>query len=227
MPPGRTRTVPSPPVRASNGASGLLALDAYLLFFAVVLGVNLLPAFGPPTWSIIALFAFSGEIELLPLVGLGALAAATGRFGLGHATRALGTRFLSARLRANLDAARQALERRRRSGILALGLFALSPVPSAQLFEAAGLARLPLLPFTVAFFAGRIVSYSIYGLTARELGSTDMGEVLREELTSPLGIALQVAMLVALVLLARIDWRKRLGLGPEDVEGEAKEGGAP
>ena len=183
-------------------------MDAYLLFFVVVLGVNLLPAFGPPTWSIIALFAFSGEIELLPLV-------------------ALGTRFLSARLRANLDAARQALERRRRSGILALGLFALSPVPSAQLFEAAGLARLPLLPFTVAFFAGRIVSYSIYGLTARELGSTDMGEVLREELTSPLGIALQVAMLVALVLLARIDWRKRLGLGPEDAEGKAKEGGAP
>ena len=106
----------------------------------------------------------------------------------------------------------EALEKRRRNSLLALGLFALSPVPSAQLFEAAGLTRLRLLPFTAAFFAGRIVSYSIYGYTAQVIRSTNMGEVLREGLGSPFGIAIQVAMLAALVLLARIDWRKRFGL---------------
>ena len=190
-------------------------MEAYLLFFALVLGVNLLPAFGPPTWSIIALYAFNSDMALAPLVGLAALAAATGRFLLAHATRALGTRYLSAKTHANLAAARQALERRRRNSLLALGLFALSPVPSAQLFEAAGLARLKLLPFTAAFFAGRVVSYTIYGLTAQGIRSTSMGEVLREELSSPLGIALQVAMLGALVLLARIDWSRRLGLEGE------------
>ena len=83
-------------------------------------------------------------------------------------------------------------------------------MPSAQLFEAAGLARLPLLPFTAAFFAGRIVSYTIYGLTAKTIRATSLGEVLREAISSPLGIALQVAMLGALVLLARIDWSKHL-----------------
>ena len=185
-------------------------MEVYFLFFLLVLGVNLLPAFGPPTWSIIALYAFNSDVELVPLVGLGALAAATGRYLLGHATRALGTRFLSEATKANLAAARRALEERRRNGLLALGLFALSPLPSAQLFEAAGLARLPLLPFTAAFFAGRIVSYSIYGLTAQTIRSTSLGDVLREEIGSPLGIALQIAMLAGLVLLARIDWRKHL-----------------
>ncbi|WP_010408629.1 hypothetical protein [Citromicrobium sp. JLT1363] len=185
-------------------------MEEYLIFFALVLGVNMLPAFGPPTWSIIALYAFNSDLSLAALVGTGALAAASGRFLLGHATRALGTRFLPAKTKANLAAARRALEERRRGGLLALGLFALSPVPSAQLFEAAGLARLPLLPFTAAFFAGRIVSYSIYGLTAKTIRATSLGDVLREAVSSPLGIALQVAMLGALVLLARIDWSKHL-----------------
>ncbi len=183
----------------------------YLIVFAVVLGVNLMPAFGPPTWSIIALYAFNTELDLAPLVGTAAVAAATGRFALGYATRALGTRFLSDRIKRNLAAAREAMERRRRNGILALGLFALSPVPSAQLFEAAGLARLPLLPFTLAFFAGRIVSYTIYGLTAQGIRSTTIGGVLREGLSSPSGIALQITMLAGLVFLARIDWAKRWG----------------
>ncbi|WP_284126247.1 hypothetical protein [Parerythrobacter aestuarii] len=195
-------------------------MTEYLLFFALVLGVNLQPAFGPPTWSIIALYAFNTELELPALVGLGAVAAASGRFLLAHATRALGTRFLSTRVHANLAAARQALERRQRNTLLALGLFALSPVPSAQLFEAAGLAQLRLVPFTAAFFAGRLVSYTLYGITAQGIRSTSMGEVLREELSSPLGIALQVAMLAALVLLARIDWHRRLGLDG----GDGKEG---
>lgn len=184
----------------------------YLVFFALVLGVNLMPAFGPPTWSIIALYTLNSDLELAPLVLTAAVAAATGRFLLALATRALGTRFLSDKTHANLAVAREALEQRRRNSMLALGLFALSPVPSAQLFEAAGLAKLRLLPFTAAFFAGRLVSYTIYGLTAQGIRSTSLGEVLREELSSPLGIAIQVAMLAALVLLARIDWRKRLGL---------------
>ncbi|MBD59960.1 MAG: hypothetical protein CL808_07565 [Citromicrobium sp.] len=194
----------------------------YLIFFAIVLGVNLLPAFGPPTWSIIALYAFNSDLGLAPMVGLAALAAATGRFVLGHATRALGTRFLSAKTHANLAAARRALEKRRRNNLLALGIFALSPLPSAQLFEAAGLARLPLLPFTAAFFAGRFVSYTIYGLTAQTIRSTSMGEVLREEFASPLGIAVQVVMLGGLVLLTKIDWRKHLArYGEENGENSA------
>ena len=51
-------------------------MEEYLIFFALVLGVNMLPAFGPPTWSIIALYAFNSDLSLAALVGTGALAAA-------------------------------------------------------------------------------------------------------------------------------------------------------
>lgn len=182
---------------------------AYLILFAIVLGVNLMPAFGPPTWSIIVLYGINTDLPVAPLVLVAASAAALGRYLLAHGFRLLGHR-LPAKTRRNLVAAREALERRKRNMILGLGLFALSPLPSAQLFEAAGLAGVRLLGFTAAFFAGRIVSYSIYALTAEQVRDTSIGEAFRRNLTSPWGIALQLGMLALLVAFSQIDWERHL-----------------
>ena len=184
-------------------------MTEYLILFAIVLGVNLMPAFGPPTWSIIVLYGFNSELPLPAIVGIGAVAAALGRFGLAHGTRLLRP-WLSDKTRRNLAAAREALEANKRRGMLALGLFALSPVPSAQLFEAAGLAGVRLLPFTLAFFAGRLVSYSIYAGGANAAEHLTVAQTFRDSLTSPLGIGLQVVMLAGLVALARVDWARLL-----------------
>ena len=181
----------------------------YLILFAIVLGVNLMPAFGPPTWSIIVLFGFNSDLPVPAIVGTGAAAAALGRYALAHGTRLL-RHWMSDKTRRNLAAAKEALEKNRRRGFLALGLFALSPVPSAQLFEAAGLAGVRLLPFTLAFFAGRLVSYSIYAGGAKAVEHLTIGDTFRDSLTSPLGIGLQVLMLAGLVVLAKVDWAKVL-----------------
>jgi len=183
-----------------------------LTLFAIVLGVNLLPAFGPPTWAILVLYVLNTDIHPGLLIPVAATAAASGRLLLALAFRLLGNR-LPKKYRDNLDAARAALEKNRRNAILALGLFALSPVPSAQLFEAAGLAGVRLLPFTIAFFLGRTISYSLYVFTAAGLKATSLGDTFREAITSPWGIALQVAMLIGLFLLARLPWAKWLGGG--------------
>jgi uncharacterized membrane protein YdjX (TVP38/TMEM64 family) len=188
-------------------------VSSYVVLFLIVLGVNLMPAFGPPTWSIIVLFGLGSTMPTAAIILTGALAAASGRFALAHAFRLLGKR-VPERIRLNLAAAREALERNKRSGIFALGLFALSPLPSAQLFEAAGLARVRLAGFTVAFFAGRLVSYSIYAFTAKGIQKTSLGDALLAGLTSPVSIALQLLMIAGLVALTRIDWQKRLGANP-------------
>lgn len=181
-----------------------------LTLFAIVLGVNLMPAFGPPTWAVLVLYVLNTDVHPALLIPAAALAAASGRLLLASAFRLLGKR-LPERYRRNLAAARAALEKNRRNAILALGLFALSPVPSAQLFEAAGLAGVRLLPFTLAFFLGRTISYSIYVFTAAGLKATSLGDAFRDAVASPWGIALQLVMLAGLVLLARIDWAKWLG----------------
>lgn len=171
-----------------------------------------MPAFGPPTWSIIVLYGLGTQMPTVAIILTGALAAALGRFALAHAFRLLGCR-IPERIRGNLAAAREALERNTRGGLLALGLFALSPLPSAQLFEAAGLARVRLVGFTAAFFAGRLVSYSIYAVSAKSIRKSSIGDQFLETFTSPTSIVVQVFMIAALVALMRVDWRKRLGGG--------------
>lgn len=177
--------------------------------FGLVLVINLVPAFGPPTWSVIVLFGFNSDLPLAPTVVVGAAAAALGRFLLATSFRALGNR-LSPKIRGNLNALCQLFERKKRNGIIALGLFALSPLPSAQLFEAAGLARIRLAPFTIAFFAGRLVSYTIYAGTAHELHHTSIGKTLTGGVSSLASISIQLAMIAALVILTRIDWKSYL-----------------
>ncbi len=186
-----------------------------LLLFAIVFGVNLLPAFGPPTWSIIVIYGLNSHLPVAMLVVVAALAAALGRFLLAHGFRLLRGR-IPAKMKRNLEAAGLAIERRKRHSLLALGLFALSPLPSAQLFEAAGLSGVRLLPFTAAFFVGRLVSYSIYAATAKGIQGTTLAATLRHTLTSPTGIAMQVGMIVLLVVVAQVDWEKRLGSGAKN-----------
>ena len=126
-------------------------MSAYFILFAIVLGVNLLPAFGPPTWTIIVAYGLSSHMPLAALVTIGAVASALGRFSLAHAFRALRAHIPAKTVR-NLSAAEKALDRRKHHSLFALGLFALSPLPSAQLFEAAGLIEVGLVKFTAAFF---------------------------------------------------------------------------
>ena len=195
----------------------------YLTLFAIVFGVNLLPAFGPPTWSIIVFFQLNNDLPVWAVVAVAASASVLGRLCLAYGARLFADQ-LPQRFQDNLDAAREAIQRRRHNLWIGLGLFALSPLPSGQLFMAVGLARIPLLGFTLAFFAGRIVSYSLYAQGARSIRSSDLGEMFADGFTSPWGIALQLVMLAGLVALTSIDWAKRLGRGEAAANPEGDEG---
>lgn len=184
-------------------------MEQYFILFLIVLGVNLLPAFGPPTWSILVVYRLNSDMPTWLLVLIGATAAATGRYLLARAFWLL-RNHLSEKTRNNLEAAREALERRKRNTIIALGLFAMSPIPSAQLFEAAGLAGVRLLGFTAAFFAGRLLSYTVYAYTAGRIRETSMGQALQGGFSNPVIIALQVTMIALLILMTRINWAKLL-----------------
>ena len=185
-------------------------MNQFILLFVIVLGVNLIPAFGPPTWAVIVVYGLSTKIPVVPLVFISAVAAALGRFALAHAFRLLRTK-VSAKMRRNLAGARKALEKHKHGTLVGLGLFALSPLPSAQLFEAAGLTGVRLIKFTAAFFVGRIVTYSVYVGTAKSIAKASMGSAFRHSLTSPVGIGLQIVMMGLLVALTQIDWEKHLG----------------
>ena len=158
--------------------------------------------------GVLVFFRLNSDLAAVPLVLFGALAAASGRLVLAMASRRFRSRFSKQRLESP-EAAEHALGGSRGKALAGLGLFALSPVPSAQLFVAAGLLSVPLVPLTAAFFAGRLVSYSLY-VGAASAAKENFGSVLTDAFTSPLGVALQVLKLLLLVLLVRIDWARLL-----------------
>jgi uncharacterized membrane protein YdjX (TVP38/TMEM64 family) len=180
----------------------------YLALFGIVLGINLLPAFGPPTWAVLVFMRLHWHLNPVALVLLGALAAMTGRYLLARGARHFKGR-LSGGVRDNLEGARTLIERKRVGAMALFGLFVVSPLPSAQLFVAAGLLDLPLVPLTLAFFLGRLVSYSIY-VSVATLADKQLGRVVGQLFGSPWSIALQVVLLVAVCLLPLVNWRRFL-----------------
>lgn len=181
-----------------------------LLFLAlVVLGFNLMPAFAPPTWTALVFFRLNTELQPLEIVLVGALCAGTGRYLLGRGT-GLFRNHIGIKSRENLQAAEQVLTRNTSRKLMTLGLFIVSPLPSAQLFEAAGLIGVKLLPLTIAFFSGRIFTYSFYVYGASEFKTSALGELIIKEFSSAWAIGFQLLMIGGLVLLTRIDWKKYL-----------------
>jgi membrane protein YqaA with SNARE-associated domain len=179
----------------------------------VVLLFNLMPAFAPPTWAVLVLFSLNTELHPIVIVAVGAVFAGTGRYLLARATGLFRNRISNKSL-ANLEAAQSLLTENTSRKVLTIGLFVLSPLPSAQLFEAAGLMGVRLLPLTLAFFSGRLVTYNFYVFGASELKTHGIGELITKEFKSVWAILFQVLMITAVVLLTRINWKKYLPTKP-------------
>lgn len=179
----------------------------YLALFALVFSINLLPAFAPPTWIILVFYKLNTGLNTFAIITLGVLASSSGRYVL-----ALGTRKLRGRLNPkhveNLERVRSSLSRGGRGVILYFVFFVISPLPSAQIFEAAGLMNAALIPITLAFMIGRTVSYSVSVVGASTLKDHAMGHLLLQSIKSPWGIALQIICLLAIYALLKIDWFK-------------------
>ena len=175
------------------------------LLVLIVFAIHLAPAFTPPTWPLIVLYSLRTPLPLPLLVVAAALAAGRGRYVLARLSNLLAHRF-PAKTRRNLDAAHQLIEQHRAGRAVGLALFALTPVPSAQLFEAAGLAGVRLWPCTAMFVIGRIGFYALYASAARQVQASGMFD----KFGSPVAIAIQIAVIIALVLLTRVDWSRWL-----------------
>ena len=167
--------------------------------------INLLPAFGPPTWALLVFARFQWpDVPPAALIVGGALAATSGRLVLAVGTRKLSGR-LSPERRANLEALGRTLSKSKTGVVASLAVFVFSPLPSAQLFMAAGLAKVPLIPLGSAFFIGRAVSYTFY-VTAATAAEETVRRLLNYGEISPSAIVIQLAGLAALILMIKMDW---------------------
>lgn len=178
----------------------------YLLVIAVVFVVNVVPAFAPPTWIVLVYFSITQDLNPVALIVLGVLSAASGRYILASYFRKFRNRFPKSYVR-NVENAGTHLTKSSAHLSALFALFFVSPLSSAQLFEAAGIMKnIALKPITLAFAVGRLATYSIYVLGAHAAQQTSLGQIMTKEIASPQAIAIQVLMVIALVGLGMVKW---------------------
>jgi uncharacterized membrane protein YdjX (TVP38/TMEM64 family) len=177
--------------------------------------------FGPPVWTVLVFAKFRWDLNPVALVVLGASVSACGRYSIARGAAKL-QRFVPKRARENLEAAHRLLQGHQRGIFALLAVFVISPVPSGQLFVAAGLLRMQLWLITTAYFFGRIVSYAIY-VGAASVAEYSAGDVLKKMWGEPWVIAIQVVLAAAIVALPFIPWQRQIGTSatippsPEDL----------
>lgn len=185
-------------------------MEIYLVAVVAIIFLNALPAFAPPTWMALVFFLLHYDANPIALVFLGVLSATAGRAILAWYFRRF-AHLVPTKFSKNMEYAGKYLEAEPGKRFAILALFLISPVSSAQLFEAAGLMKtIKLRPLLIAFAAGRTISYSTYVTGAAAIAATNFGEILIHELKSPWAIGVQIVMIAGLIALGSIDWKSKL-----------------
>jgi len=125
--------------------------------------INVVPAFMPPTWMLLSFIGYNFHLSnyhLAILAILAAVAATSGRIVLAlFSKKVIRNKILGENTRQNIDVLKQNLEKGKFFASSFFALYALSPLPSGQLFLAYGLTDLKLIIAVIPFFIGRIISY--------------------------------------------------------------------
>lgn len=185
-------------------------MEIYLLALLAIIALNTIPAFAPPTWMLLVFLLINYDLNPIALVIIGVLSATAGRAILAWYFRKF-SHLVPSKFATNMEYAGRYIESRPDRRYAVLALFLISPISSAQLFEAAGMMKtIKVKPLLAAFALGRTFSYSTYVTGAVALAATSFGEVLITEIRSPLAIGIQLAMIAGFVILGLIDWKSKL-----------------
>lgn len=182
-----------------------------ILLFLLVYLLNLIPAFAPPTWMVFSFIGFRYPEHQGTLLALaGACAATLGRVTLAKLSHVIvRRRFLSEGTRANIDAIREHLERRRKLTFSVFLFYALTPLPSNYLFIAYGLTGMGLPLIALPFFLGRLASYRLWSLTASTVArNVNFESTEALPYLSAYFVVSQILLLLLIYAFTKVDWRR-------------------
>jgi len=180
----------------------------FLIIFLVVLVLNVIPVFAPPTWTVLSFIAIRLNPNIIVLALIGAIAATLGRIVLARlSTIIVRQRFLSRGAKENIDAVKTRLESNRKLTFTLFLFYAFSPLPSNHLFIAYGLTALKLKLIAIPFLIGRVVSYTFWAFTASRVARVLSDESMAtKSFFSYYFIVSQLFGLVVIYVFTKIDW---------------------
>jgi hypothetical protein len=180
-------------------------------WFAAALGIifliNLSPGFMPSSWMVMAFFHIKFGLPLVPLCVAGALVSGAGPLCLAKGSDWITERFFPKK-KEDLRTLGEYLERRRGLIVGFVTVYSLLPLPTNNLFLAAGMTRVNLAYVLGGFYAARIPAdlFWVWTTNATFRGLDDVfaksGNII--------AIVLQTGALLSVGLLYFLPWGKWL-----------------
>ena len=185
------------------------SLVTFALIFLIIFVMNVVPAFAPPTWTVLSYIAVRYQRNVVLLAVVGAAAATMGRLALARlSNRLIRGKLLGERTKANVDTIRIQLEGRKKLTAGLLLFYAFSPLPSNHVFIAYGLTAMDLRIIAAPFFIGRLASYSFWALTSSTIVEWAGLGGRQGFFFSFYFIVGQVLTLLTVYVFTKIDWQR-------------------
>ena len=181
----------------------------YLLLGAFVLLMNVIPAFMPPTWMVLVFFFLTFKLSPIPVVLIGALSATLGRITLYSLARYKFLPHLPKHSQKNYETFGKLFHVHKKITIPALLAYAFLPIPSNQVYIAAGFAQIRIKLIASIFFLGRVISYSSWIATAH-LASSQLTEIFERHLFSKYTLIVELLGFSLIYLISLFDWNRML-----------------
>lgn len=182
---------------------------AYVLLASTILGMNIIPAFMPPTWIVLAFFVTKYNLPLIQVVVIGACFATLGRIILANISNRYVRRFLPGDSQTNYASVGSYLNSHKNVTIPLVITYAFLPIPSNDVFIAAGLAKVRIKLLAGSFFIGRLISYTFWVSLTQKLNG-NLVDIFSSHYSKIGSIVVEIVGLIVLYLIGKIAWKKIL-----------------
>ena len=195
----------------------------YLLgLWFIVFVLNLIPAFMPPTWLVLAFFFVKDDLTLIPTIIVGATAATCGRLTLAYLTRRYFEPLLPVAKQQSLYRVGEFIKAKRLIALPLLMLFyAFSPIPSNQFFIAAGLVNADLRLIGLSFLLGRLFSYGFW-VTIADHTVSNLDKIFIEHMSNPQTYIMEILSFIIVYFVINFLISRALSANPSPKSGKTK-----
>jgi membrane protein DedA with SNARE-associated domain len=177
----------------------------YPVVFLAALGVDLIPVFSPPAWTIMVVLMAKFDLNPWGVLLAGVPGSALGRYLFSLYVPKLSDRILKRHKKEDLEFVGKKLGQKLWRSWTFVFLYTLTPLSTTALFTAAAMAKVKPSHTVPPFFAGKFLSDALMILLGHYATSGSDG--ILESLFSPKGIIMAVFGLVIIFGMLFIDWR--------------------
>lgn len=180
----------------------------YPAVFLAAFGVDLIPIFAPPAWTLMVLFLVKFDLNPWGVLVAGVLGSAFGRYLFSLYIPKVSGKLIKRRKDEELEFVGKKLAQSRWKTWSFVFLYTLTPLSTTALFTAAGIAKVHPMQTVPPFVVGKLLSDGLMIAMGKHLSAKEGG--FWHSLISLKGILTMVFGLIVIGGLLFVDWRALL-----------------